>query len=252
MMLWYQKSGCLSNEVLGVGRIRGGEGVGKGFNYGSESEWSERGLLTLIHGGCPGKTLSINICPVPNPHDGTSEAPIRDRSSPFHAALSPLYFVPLRDAPAHVSIHRHVRARHASMAEQSINIPQVIVFLVVSFLAVRWYLSKPAAAGTRAAPQRNAARLNPAQIDQVAQMFPQLSRRDIAWDLQRNGGNVAATTERALSGRGLDTVSSRVSPSRTLDTNSHRHHHHSRYLLLHRPQHQDEPHLQLRSLHNLI
>lgn len=32
-------------------------------------------------------------------------------------------------------------------------------------------------------------------------MFPQLSRRDIAWDLSRNGGNVAATTERALSGR---------------------------------------------------
>jgi coupling of ubiquitin conjugation to ER degradation protein 1 len=38
-------------------------------------------------------------------------------------------------------------------------------------------------------------------------MFPQLSRRDIAWDLQRNGGNASATTERVLSGRGLDTVS---------------------------------------------
>jgi hypothetical protein len=37
-------------------------------------------------------------------------------------------------------------------------------------------------------------------------MFPQLSRRDIAWDLQRNGGNAAATTERVLSGRPLDTV----------------------------------------------
>jgi len=96
------------------------------------------------------------------------------------------------------------------MAEQSINIPQVIVFLVVSFLAVRWYLSKPAAAGTRAAPQQNAPRINPAQIDHVAQMFPQLSRRDIAWDLQRNGGNMAATTERALSGRGLDAVSPNV------------------------------------------
>jgi coupling of ubiquitin conjugation to ER degradation protein 1 len=93
------------------------------------------------------------------------------------------------------------------MAEQSINIPQVLVFLVVSFLAVRWYFSKPSAAGTRAVPNRTAARINPAQIDQIAQMFPQLSRRDIAWDLQRNGGNAAATTERALSGRGLDTVS---------------------------------------------
>jgi coupling of ubiquitin conjugation to ER degradation protein 1 len=94
------------------------------------------------------------------------------------------------------------------MAEQSINIPQVLVFLVVSFLAVRWYLSKPAASGTRTAPQRNALRVTPAQIDQVAGMFPQMSRRDIVWDLQRNGGNVGATTERALSGRGLETVSS--------------------------------------------
>ena len=58
----------------------------------------------------------------------------------------------------------------------------------------------------RAAANRAAVRVSPAQIDQVAEMLPQLSRRDIAWDLQRNGGNVAATTERALSGRGLDTV----------------------------------------------
>ena len=27
------------------------------------------------------------------------------------------------------------------------------------------------------------------------------------WDLQRNGGSVAATTERILTGRGLETVS---------------------------------------------
>lgn len=92
------------------------------------------------------------------------------------------------------------------MAEQSINIPQVIVFIFVTILAVRWYLSKPSAEGTRAAPNRSAPPVNYAQVDQVAQMFPQLNRRDIAWDLQRNGGNVAATTERALSGRGLDTV----------------------------------------------
>ncbi|KAF2026322.1 hypothetical protein EK21DRAFT_74440 [Setomelanomma holmii] len=92
------------------------------------------------------------------------------------------------------------------MAEQSINIPQVLVFLVVSFLALRWYLSKPSAAGTRAAPHQSTVRINTAQVDQIAQMFPQLSRRDIMWDLQRNGGNAAATTERVLSGRGLDAV----------------------------------------------
>ncbi|CAE7174460.1 hypothetical protein PTNB73_02667 [Pyrenophora teres f. teres] len=94
------------------------------------------------------------------------------------------------------------------MAEQSVNVPQVLIFVVVIFLVSRWYLSKSgdAAPGTRAAANRATVSVNPAHIDQVAEMLPQLSRRDIAWDLQRNGGNVAATTERALSGRGLDTA----------------------------------------------
>ena len=92
------------------------------------------------------------------------------------------------------------------MAEQSINIPQVIVFAVVAFLVYRWYSSKPSTNGTRLAATRSV-QINPAQIDTIAQMFPQLNRRDIAWDLQRNGGNAAATTERVLSGRILDTVS---------------------------------------------
>lgn len=38
-------------------------------------------------------------------------------------------------------------------------------------------------------------------------MFPQVGRREIQWDLQRNGGSPAATTERILSGRGLEVVS---------------------------------------------
>lgn len=44
-------------------------------------------------------------------------------------------------------------------------------------------------------------------MDRVQQMFPQVGRRTIMWDLQRNGGNIAATTERILSGRGLEEVS---------------------------------------------
>lgn len=54
---------------------------------------------------------------------------------------------------------------------------------------------------------------DPRLVDQVAQMFPQLGRRDVAWDLQRNGGSVAATTERILGGRGLDVVSAFLSYS---------------------------------------
>jgi len=98
------------------------------------------------------------------------------------------------------------------MAEQTLNIPQTLVFLVVVFLIFRWYFSKPApgnttSAGTRpSGPTLNrGVRINPAQVETIAQMFPQLNRRDIMWDLQRNGGNVTATTERVLNGRGLDT-----------------------------------------------
>ncbi len=49
-------------------------------------------------------------------------------------------------------------------------------------------------------------------MERVQQMFPQVSRRSIMWDLQRNGGNVVATTERILSGRGLEVVSLGGSP----------------------------------------
>lgn len=41
-------------------------------------------------------------------------------------------------------------------------------------------------------------------VAQLQQMFPQLDRRTLLWDLQRTGGNMAATAERALAGR-LDT-----------------------------------------------
>lgn len=105
------------------------------------------------------------------------------------------------------------------MAEQSINIPQVIVFAVVAFLVYRWYSSKPSANGTGPAANRSV-RINPAQIDTIAQMFPQLNRRDIAWDLQRNGGNAAATTERVLSGRTLDSVSPQAKLCSSLNTNA--------------------------------
>jgi CUE domain len=56
------------------------------------------------------------------------------------------------------------------------------------------------------ASRRNGQRFTPAQVEQITQVFPQLNRRDIMWDLQRNGGSVAATTERILGGRGLEPV----------------------------------------------
>ena len=97
-----------------------------------------------------------------------------------------------------------------AQTETSINIPQLLAVALVGFFAIRWYLNKPptssspgGSSSSSASASRNRA-VDPAQIAQVSAMFPQLDRRSIAWDLHRNGGNVAGTSERILSGRGLD------------------------------------------------
>ncbi|KAL2872353.1 uncharacterized protein BJX67DRAFT_4369 [Aspergillus lucknowensis] len=90
--------------------------------------------------------------------------------------------------------------------EPSLNIPSLLTLAVFSFFVIRWFFKRDGDSGTPGS--RGRARGNvvdPAQVEQISQMFPQLSTRDIMWDLQRNGGNVAATTERILTGRGLDT-----------------------------------------------
>ena len=89
--------------------------------------------------------------------------------------------------------------------EPSLNIPSLLTLAVVSFFVIRWFLNRdePGAGGSRSRGNG----VDPAQVAQISQMFPQLGIRDIAWDLQRNGGNVAATTERILIGRGLEVVS---------------------------------------------
>ncbi|KAL4964144.1 CUE domain-containing protein [Aspergillus stella-maris] len=91
--------------------------------------------------------------------------------------------------------------------EPTLNIPSLLTLAVVSFFVIRWFFKRDgdnATPGSRGRARGNV--VDPAQVEQVSQMFPQLSTREIMWDLQRNGGNVAATTERVLSGRGLDAV----------------------------------------------
>ncbi|PGH17844.1 hypothetical protein AJ80_04667 [Polytolypa hystricis UAMH7299] len=98
-------------------------------------------------------------------------------------------------------------------AEPSLNIPSLLTLAVVSFFVIRWIFSSSRsgsgsdAGGAGSNTQRRAGRrvVDPAQVEQIAQMFPQLNRRDVMWDLQRNGGSVAATTERVLAGVGLET-----------------------------------------------
>ena len=96
--------------------------------------------------------------------------------------------------------------------EPSLNIPSLLTLAVVSFFVIRWFFnrdSEPGSGGSegggRSRARGNA--VDPAQVEQISQMFPQLNAREIMWDLQRNGGSVAATTERILSGRGLEVVS---------------------------------------------
>jgi len=92
--------------------------------------------------------------------------------------------------------------------QTSINIPQLLAVAVVGFLAIRWWMSKPTTgASSSSGSSSSSARRNlvdPSKILQVSAMFPQLDHRSIAWDLQRNGGSVEATTERILGGRGLE------------------------------------------------
>ncbi|KAK3110165.1 hypothetical protein LTR53_015830 [Teratosphaeriaceae sp. CCFEE 6253] len=97
----------------------------------------------------------------------------------------------------------------AEAGRTTINLPQIIAVALVGFLAIRWYMNKPAAGPSTPGPgsassSSRGQQLDVAKVDQLAAMFPQLDRRTLAWDLHRNGGSVPATTERVLSGRGID------------------------------------------------
>ncbi|PYI29346.1 hypothetical protein BP00DRAFT_427654 [Aspergillus indologenus CBS 114.80] len=92
--------------------------------------------------------------------------------------------------------------------EPSLNIPSLLTLAVVSFFVIRWFFNRDGDAGAGTGRSRTRGNgVDPAHVEQISQMFPQLSHREIMWDLQRNGGNMAATTERILTGRGLEAVS---------------------------------------------
>lgn len=88
--------------------------------------------------------------------------------------------------------------------QQTLSIPSLLLLAAFTALTIRYFFfTKPSTATPRANPRG----ANPADVEQVVTMFPQIGRREIIWDLQRNGGSVAATTERVLSRGGLDAVS---------------------------------------------
>jgi len=93
--------------------------------------------------------------------------------------------------------------------EQQISLPSLVIILVVGALAVRYLFFSPSGSSSPRTGQQNreaVLRSREAAVERIQQMFPQVDRRTVLWDLQRNGGNITATTERILAGR-METVS---------------------------------------------
>ena len=84
----------------------------------------------------------------------------------------------------------------------TLSLPSLVLFVVLLAFGARYLFSSRSSPSTTAPRDR----VDAQKVDQVAQMFPQLDRRAIAWDLSRNGGSVGATTEKVLSRGFLDTV----------------------------------------------
>ncbi|KAI0840910.1 hypothetical protein F5Y06DRAFT_232979 [Hypoxylon sp. FL0890] len=88
------------------------------------------------------------------------------------------------------------------MADEQVSLTSLILIIVLGGLIIRYLFfspSTPAARPVRDA--QSASRAREAAVEHIQQMFPQVDRRTVLWDLHRNGGNIAATTDRILSGR---------------------------------------------------
>lgn len=96
----------------------------------------------------------------------------------------------------------------------TLNIPSLLVFAVISVFAIRYFFfTSPSSSSAASGSSSNGRRVPADRIEQVASMFPQVNRREIEYDLSRNGANVASTTERVLREGRLPMVS-RVSAGR--------------------------------------
>ncbi|KAI1450233.1 hypothetical protein F5Y02DRAFT_367985 [Annulohypoxylon stygium] len=88
------------------------------------------------------------------------------------------------------------------MADEQVSLTSLILIIVLGGLIIRYLFFSPASQPPRTTRDaQSASRAREAAVERIQQMFPQVDRRTILWDLHRNGGNIAATTERILSGR---------------------------------------------------
>ncbi|KAK6353250.1 hypothetical protein TWF696_005227 [Orbilia brochopaga] len=83
------------------------------------------------------------------------------------------------------------------------SLSQLIFCALVVLLVYRYVISSPqpqdAGASSHTRPTRTTNRAVPADaIEALRAMFPQVSAAAISWDLERNGGNLEATTEKIL------------------------------------------------------
>ncbi|RMD40523.1 hypothetical protein DV735_g4597, partial [Chaetothyriales sp. CBS 134920] len=86
--------------------------------------------------------------------------------------------------------------------EATLSIPSLILVSILIFFTYQFFFTSRSSSSSSGA--NNGLNFTAAQVEQVSAVFPHLNRRDIMWDLHRNGGSVQATTERVLSGRGLE------------------------------------------------
>jgi coupling of ubiquitin conjugation to ER degradation protein 1 len=105
---------------------------------------------------------------------------------------------------------------------EQVNLPSLLVILVLTGLVVRYFFFSSgtgAAAGSASQLRNNGGRTGRRAADAVSvmaareaavvrlqQLFPQVDRRTLLWDLQRTGGNIQRTAERVATRR-LETVS---------------------------------------------
>ncbi|KAK5998514.1 hypothetical protein PT974_00893 [Cladobotryum mycophilum] len=89
------------------------------------------------------------------------------------------------------------------MSEEQLSLPVFAIILLVSGLIIRYLFFSgptPAPAPSSRSPEAQM-RSRELAVERIQQMFPQVERRVILWDLQRNNGSIQSTTERILSGR---------------------------------------------------
>ncbi|KAK1988512.1 hypothetical protein LZ30DRAFT_698696 [Colletotrichum cereale] len=87
------------------------------------------------------------------------------------------------------------------MANEQISLPYLVVILLVTAFVIRFLFFSPAPPPAPRQSAQSVLRMREAAVERIQQMFPQVDRRTILWDLQRNGGNIQATSERILAGR---------------------------------------------------